>query len=221
MSLKKILNPSVHRACLILLCLLLFGCSGQLTVTEINKDNEVGTAINGVPFRIKERYELKLYHLNPVTGTYEQVKKNFDGNSETDNEGPHITMANTDRLFVLKYKGPSLADSNPSFSLNPDGTLLKTKIENQGDHSLEAAKELITQIDAFKEAKTKLDKDSPPTPNLITDELTKKHALENVLAELEALSENATESQVRDVRQRVEKARLELELATAALHPDK
>jgi len=215
MSQKIFLTTSVRRVCLIILCLSLFGCSGKLSVTEINTDEKSGTALNGVPFRVKQRYELKLYHLNPVTGTYKQVKKNFGGNSEQGKEGTHITMANMSRLFVLKFKGSALADSDPSFGLNPDGTLLNAKIDNKNDKSIKAVNELITQIDAFKTEKAELDK--PPQDNLFTAALTKKHAHEDALAAQKALLENASESKVREARQLVEKTQLELELATAAL----
>ena len=117
------------------------GCGGQLTVTEIDSNAPPGTRINGIPFRVKERFKLKLYHFDPVDGRYEPVQ-GFVGAGDDGSEGTHITMANTDRLFVLKFRGGALADVKPSFGLNIDGTLKEAKLEVVGDHGLEAVTEL-------------------------------------------------------------------------------
>ena len=193
--------------------LILSGCSGQMTVTEIEATAPPGTRIDGVPFRIKERYALKLYHYNPIKKEYEPVK-GFRGAGAEGGESTHITMANTDRLFVLQFHGDALADTKPSFGLNIDGTLKEAKIEITGDHGLEAVKELTKQIDAFKKRRDELNQ--PPADNLLTSALTTKHEAENAVIALQELSPDTSESEKRAKRQAADLAKLKANLAARA-----
>ena len=209
----KSISRAVWLILLVAFGLSLGGCSGQLTVTEIDPDAQSGTKIDGIPFRIKERYELKLYHLNPVKGEYELVK-GFGGSREEGTEGTHITMANTDRLFILQFQGDALADAKPSFDLNIDGTLKEAKLEIVGDHGLEAVTELTKQIDAFKKQRDEANK--PPGDNLLTSALMTKHEAENAVIALQELSPDASDSERRVKRQAADLAKLKANLAARA-----
>ena len=209
----KIASTSVCLMLSVAFGLALGGCSGQMTVTEIDADAPTGTKIDGVPFRIKERYELKLYHFNPAERKYEPVK-GFGGYGEDGSEGTHITMANTDRLFVLQFHGDALADTKPSFGLNIDGTLKEANIEIVGDHGLEAVAELTRQIDAFKTKRDEAKK--PPDDNLLTSALVTKHEAENAVISLQELSPDASDSERRTKRQAANLAKLKANLAARA-----
>ena len=193
--------------------LTLGGCSGQMTVTEIEAEAKPGTRIDGVPFRIKERYELKLYHFNSAKRRYELVK-GFGIAGVAGDKGTHITMANTDRLFVLQFHGDPLADLKPSFGLNVDGTLKETKIEIVDDHGLEAIAELTRQIDAFKTKRDELSE--PPDDNVLTSALMAKHAAENAAIALKELAPGASEGERRAKRQAADLAKLKANLAARA-----
>ena len=188
-------------------------CGGELTVTEIETTYPSGTRIDGMPFRVKERYELKLYHFNRKDQRYELVK-GFGGSGDGGNEGTHITMANTDRLFVLQFHGDALSDTKPSFGLNLDGTLKEAKIEITGDHSLEAVTELTKQIDAFKKKQDELNQ--PPDDNLLTSALTTKQEAENAVIALNELSPDTSDSEKRTKRQAADLAKLKANLAARA-----
>lgn len=189
------------------------GCSGQFTVTEIDTNAPAGTRINGIPFRIKERFKLNLYHFNPVERRYELVK-GFGGAGDEGNEGTHITMANTDRLFVLKFHGDALADVKPSFDLNIDGTLKEAKLEVVGEHGLKAVTELTKQIDEFK--KRREEEKQPPADNVLTTALTAKHEAENAVIALQELSPDASAGERRTRRQAADLAKLKANLAARA-----
>lgn len=205
--------PAVWLSLAVAVGLTFGGCSGQLTVTEIEANAPPGTRINGMPFRVKERFRLKLYHFDRANGEYKLVE-GFGGSGDEGSEGTHITMANTDRLFVLKFHGDALADVKPSFGLNIDGTLNEAKLEIVGEHGLEALTELTKQIDAFKKKRDELNQ--PSDDNLLTTALTTKHEAENAVLALQELSPDASDTEKRTMRQAADLAKLKANLAARA-----
>ena len=103
------------------LALLLAGCSGSINVTELDLDEKPGKVVNGVPFRVKERYQVEVY---------EKGKKGYALiHSET------RTLANSDKLYVLHYFGGPLANSTTKFVMQPDGSIndVSMSVTSQGE----------------------------------------------------------------------------------------
>ena len=205
--------------CLCLSTFILNGCGAKYAVSELtSEDLKDGGTINGLPFRIKERYRVEVYKLVNASDKdnrkYQRLTNpNPNGiKQDSDEVSPLITIANPDRLFVLHFKGDALADSKPSFGLNQDGTLKNAKIEEIADHSLEALDTLTTEIGEFETARKALKPKSPEDADLI-DALAKRHLAENAQVEFDSLPDTATESERRTARQEMEAAMLAANLA--------
>ena len=205
--------------CFCLITVLLAGCGAKYTVSELAiEDLKDGGPIDGLPFRIKERYRVEVYKLVNASDKNNRkyqllTEQNSDGvRNGSDEAIPLITIANPDRLFVLHFKGDALADSKPSFGLNQDGTLKNAKIEGITDHSLEALDTLSTEIGEFETARKASKPVSPEDADLI-DALAKRHTAENAQITLDSLPDTATESERRTARQNLEVAMLAANLA--------
>ncbi len=137
------------------LALLLAGCSGSINVTELDLDEKPGKVVNGVPFRVKERYQVEVY---------EKGKKGYALiHSET------RTLANPDKLYVLHYFGGPLANSTTKFVMQPDGSIndVSMSVTSQGEEALtEVGKQVeavATKVDAnrtAREAERRTDEDA-------------------------------------------------------------
>lgn len=100
------------------LCILTCSCSTTVSVTSISPTLEPGSQVDGIPFRTKEHYVLKLYKLDG--GKYVPV----------DTKDTIAPLANQDQLYLLRMKGSALSDGTVKIALNPDNTLSNVKIES-------------------------------------------------------------------------------------------
>jgi hypothetical protein len=97
----------------------LAGCSTSVHVANLDPDEKAGVPVNGIPFRTKERYQLKLYRL--VGGKYVPVEIN-----ETT-----ASLANQDQLYVMHMKGSPLSDGTVQVKVQADNTLSFLSVTSQ------------------------------------------------------------------------------------------
>ena len=95
------------------------GCSTTAQVTELANKPETGTAVNGLPFRAKQRYKVTLYRLE-------------DNNkyAEVEQKQHYANLADLNKLYVLKLDGSMLSDGTLNFKITPDNTLLNVKVSS-------------------------------------------------------------------------------------------
>ena len=94
------------------------GCSTNIRVNEIDKVAAPNTIVNGIPFRMKERYRISLYKLDGAKYQSIETSENY------------ATLPNLEHVYILKLNSSALADGTLTFKLNPDNTLLKVKVES-------------------------------------------------------------------------------------------
>ena len=100
---------------LILLCtLLLAGCSAQLNVRELKKQD---MEVDGLPFRTRERFVVEIYQKtdNGYVKIGEQVQ----------------IMPNPDRVYLLQHLGQAFANSDTKFTARADGTLSAVTLNSE------------------------------------------------------------------------------------------
>jgi len=183
------------------------GCSTQVKVAQLNaeqlQDNGV---VDGLPFRIKQRYRVKLYRL--VDDKYVKV----------DQEMHYANLADLDNVYVLKLDGGMLADGQFNFKINPDNTLQQVKIT-----STSKAPEAIASLGKIRKDVTDAGKarDAAALASLAADEagtvkqedaelaaLEAQQAAELAQEELAALAPAATAVAKKTAELKVAKARL-------------
>lgn len=113
---------STNLACLALLT----ACSTNVKVHEIDEKTQI---VNGIPFRIAERYKLKLYKLQD--DRYEQI--DVDGEK-------HATLPNQNHVYIMRLNGSPLSNGTVKFAINSDNTLSKVTVNssNKGADLLSA-----------------------------------------------------------------------------------
>ncbi len=125
------------RLTLLVLVIALSACSTKYQVEELPSDIKSGDQVDGVPFRINQRYHVQIYKKG--TGGYESVAE-FTR-----------TLPNPDKIYVLKLHGGLLANSTASFNLNPDDTLSMISVASEG-RAAQVLGELGTQTQAITTA---------------------------------------------------------------------
>lgn len=105
------------------------GCSTTAQVTELANKPDAGTAVNGLPFRAKQRYKVTLYRLED--NKYAEVEQ----------KQHYANLADLNKLYVLKLDGSMLSDGALNFKINPDNTLLNVTVS-----STSKAPEAITSL---------------------------------------------------------------------------
>lgn len=202
----------------VLAFVLISGCSTQYTVSEMTETEKYGSAenqqpaVDGVPFRIKERYEVALYQYDPTTKRYKKYVDEYSGvKTGSEEPNPMITMANPERLFKLQFTGSALADASPKFKLRKDGTLELVDTGEVTDHSLEALSKLTTEINEYETVR-KESKPAKATADAQTAYLEALHEAENAFIAYEELSPDATDTERLEKRQAMEKAKLSVNL---------
>lgn len=188
--------------------MMLSSCGGKYTVAEITNEPR-GQSLNGVPFRIKEFYKPELYRLDRSTGKY--LLLDSPGLTEGDKTSRYVTLANPDRLFLLKFKGDALADISPAFGLNQDGTLSSASV-TYADKSLETLSTLATEAEEYETAR-KSAKPTSPTGDVLKNYQAALHNAENAVIAFQSLGKDAPPETLRIARQAMEKAMLVANLA--------
>ncbi len=116
---------------ILMMAAILSACSAKYRVEGLPPDAEPGRVVDGVPFRVNQRYIVHIYHRDPKDpkeGGYKEVGK-FPYN-----------LPNPDKIYVLKLNAGFLSDSTTTFDLNLDGTLNKVSVlsTSQGTDVLDA-----------------------------------------------------------------------------------
>ena len=94
------------------------GCSTTVSVENLSSNLEAAFKVDGIPFRAKERYRVRLYKLEG--GKYQEVEV----------KDTFATLANQDQLYVLKMKGAPLSDGTVKVKINPDNTLSFVSVDS-------------------------------------------------------------------------------------------
>jgi hypothetical protein len=106
------------------------GCSTTVSVENLSPNLAPGSSVDGIPFRAKERYRVKLYRL--VGGKYELIESSAEAVT---------TTANQDQLYLLRMKGSPLSDGSVKVKINVDGTLASVAVD-----SASKGQELLTEL---------------------------------------------------------------------------
>ena len=111
---------------------LLAGCSTKVHVSTIEVDLPADSRVDGLPFRVAERYELTLYKKDG--GKYVKVKSDSPSRE---------TLANPDRLYVLKLQGQPLSQGKVTVKMRADNTL-----ETLNVSSTSKGQDILTELGA-------------------------------------------------------------------------
>ncbi len=118
----------------LLLGLLLQGCASTIHSHQVQPDLVAGQPVDGVPFRIRDRFTMELYR--KTDKGYVLVNTQL------------ATLADPTRLYVLNFTGQVLADSSVKFEQLPDGSLSTVKLGSTS-HAAEAVTAASSGVDAF------------------------------------------------------------------------
>ncbi|MCK5232936.1 MAG: hypothetical protein KAR13_21865 [Desulfobulbaceae bacterium] len=162
----KIAN--VIRLLILIMAAILSACSAEYRVVELPSDAKSGSVVDGVPFRMTQRYKLQIYRLDPNVGGYKQVGEIVKN------------LPNPEKIYVLKLNGGPLSDSTAKFKLNPDGTLqmVSVKSESKGTELIDAVGTQTKAVaTALKEKKQTKEEDITTGQNLMLAALEAKQAV--------------------------------------------
>ena len=199
---------------IILVANILLGCSSKIEVRNCDPTSiEPGDTIDGIPFRVRQRFRVQLYQkVEERSGAkYKKVYEEIQ------------TLADPNRLYILNFKSGFFSDATAGFNLNLDGTITKVNLKSdfKGDEILT---ELGTQVTAVTgalatkktaeqgekaAAATALDKEE----DLVLAAIQAKNAAELAEAELSALSPNATAVEKLSAEQKVQVTKMEANYA--------
>lgn len=166
------------------------GCSTTVNVENLSPTLAPTSKVDGIPFRAKERYQVKLYKLDGGKYVPVEIKESL------------VTLANQNQLYVLRMKGSPLSDGTVKVKINPDSTLSFVSVDStsRGQDILtelgKGAKSIATAQDARDTALATADKNAET--GLVATEDSRIAAIDAqrdaILAqlELEALSEGAS-----------------------------
>lgn len=182
-------------------------CSSELTVRDVGNELEAGSSLDGIPFRIAERFRVELYQKSE-TG-YRRVHQ------ETK------TLANPEKLYVLDFKAAAFNNNTSMVALNEDGTISKVSLDEVsqfdealtalGEQGLAVAQAQVAREEARKKARdeeqatTKADREGEQDRQLAA--LEARQAADLALVKLENLPKDASEVARIEARLAVELAR--------------
>jgi hypothetical protein len=182
------------------------GCSTQVQVSALSSDLKDNEAVNGLPFRSRERYSIKLYRLQG--GTYEAV--------ETKEQT--ASLANLDVLYVLRVKGGALSDGTVTAKMRSDNTFESLKVEStsKGQEALTALGKGFKDLADAKATRDKdaSDKTKAAEGDVVASEdsrvaaLDAKQATDLAAVELAELPATSTQAQRTAAEQKVVKLKL-------------
>ena len=130
------------------LAFLASGCSTSVKVSEFTPPVEVGAEVNGIPFQIKERYQIDVYQL--VNGRYQKAGANVSGK-----DFPVLT--NQEHMYLLQLDGDVLSDGVVQIKMNPDNTLSLVSVSSTSKVQA-ALTELGTSAKSLSDNKAARDK---------------------------------------------------------------
>jgi hypothetical protein len=129
-------------------------CSAEVKVSELAPGAPPGTPVDGIPFRTKERYIVKVYQKSDKG--YVEVAKQMH------------TLPNPNKIYVLHHIGQLLSNSDTKFTLNDDGTLKTVHLgaQSQLDEAVTALEEQVSaagttieKIETAKESERQAEED--------------------------------------------------------------
>jgi hypothetical protein len=124
--------------------LLAAACSAELDVVELKDGGaKAYDAIDGLPFRTYERYEVAVWRRQP-DGKFEKV------------HSQRQTIPDPERLYLLRYTGLPLANATNKVKLRADGTLQRVEladVDSQAPEAISATAAQLTAVDAAGQAR--------------------------------------------------------------------
>ena len=203
------LGDCARRLILVASAAFLAGCSTQVQVGEIDTvahplaDNP---EVNGLPFRVKQRYKLTLY------------RRENEKYVAVDASKTAATLADPDHLYVLRVRGSPLSDGTVTVKLNADNTLQQLTVDSKskGQDALAAVGVGVKDLADARAVRAKADADRITTSNTSTtaaedsrlSALQAKQAVTLAQAQLDALSASATAVDRLTAQQNVDKLKL-------------
>jgi hypothetical protein len=172
-------------------------CSSEVDVARYREQD--GTVVSGIPFRVRQPTEIKLYEVGP-----QEAVKLLKAETKM--------LADLENLYLLRYTGAWLSDGTLVVEYAPDGGLKKVQMMEESQ-AADALKEVGTQITAVQTARrAQEDRESEAEKAQQTAATAK---LDDQLAFEEALIEvQRAELKLAEADQVTEaEARLDLELA--------
>lgn len=132
------------RACLCAVAVLLAGCSTQVSVKELDLQTvKAGDAVDGLPFRTLQRYQLDMY------------RRDGDQYVKVQQDQRMATLADLKHVYVLQMSGMPLSNDTVGVTLNKDNTIKKISVDIKGQNkeALDKLTSFAGEIDAGKTAK--------------------------------------------------------------------
>lgn len=182
------------------------GCSTKVEVSSLNPNLKADEVVDGLPFRARERYQIKLYRFNGLE--YEPAVT----------KDQTASLANLDQLYVLRVNGSPISDGEVTVKLRSDNTLESVKVVSKsrgqealtafgkGDRNLEDAE---ATRDKGAEAKDEADEsERVASEDRTIVALSAKHAYFEALDRVAALPESATRLERTEAEHLVEKTRM-------------
>lgn len=188
------------------LLVLMPGCSTQVNVTQLDQNQAANSEVNGLPFRSRERYQVKLYRRDGLTYRPVETKEQT------------ASLANLDVLYALHVKGSAFSDGTVTVKMRSDNTLeaVTVKSTSKGPEALMAAGKGIKDLadaEATRE-KAAVTQAKAAEAEVVSSEDSRRDAVEAKLAadlasvEYAELSVTATQTQRTTIEQKVVKLKL-------------
>lgn len=201
------MNGISERAFLVVGLLLgLSGCSTQVQVSPLKPGLAENSAVDGLPFRARERYQVTLYRLEGLAYQPVETKQRT------------ASLANLEALYVLRVKGGALSDGTVTVKMRTDNTLESVKVESKSKGQ-EALSALGKGIKDLADAEATRDKDAATKVKTAETEvvssedsrlaaLDAKQAADLAAVELSELPANSSQAQRTAAEQKVVKLKL-------------
>ncbi len=183
----------------------LCGCSTQITVKALD-DVAANAAVDGLPFRSRERYQVKLYRFDGI------------GYQPVDTKEQTASLANVEKLYVLGMSGSAFSDGTVTVKVRSDNTLesVSVKSTSKGQEALSALGKGIKDVNDAEATRDKdrATKSKATEAEVVVGEdsrvaaLEAKQAADLALVELSELSATATLAQRTAAEQKVMKLKL-------------
>lgn len=95
-------------------------CATKVYVTELSKNAEVNSRIDGIPFRVLENYQVRLYGYSDSTSKYTEVAL----------DDKPTSFANSDHVYLLHLSGSTFSNGKVDFVLDDDNTIKSLQIDS-------------------------------------------------------------------------------------------
>lgn len=176
--------PRLARGAALTMSLSLAACSSVNVVSDIS-DVQSGAAISGVPFRLAENYQLRVFRLQK-DGEYKEV------------HSQRQYLPDQDRVFAASYKAWGLSDHEFKVELNDDNTLKSTSLlskQKATDTVGAFADELVARSNAHEQgnAATRTESSAQRTAETTAVDLKGKAEVAQALLDATLAKADATE----------------------------